>query len=106
MIGLSSDQEGPASEPMPDQPIPPVNEQPSTSENNKRKSADDSNLSDRSFSDVKRSNVVSSSPISDIPLTIEQTVCKVIEESMRAIYNRLDKLVDKLDNLEGRFVDF
>ena len=28
MIGLSSDQEGPASEPMPDQPIPPVNEQP------------------------------------------------------------------------------
>ena len=106
MIGLSSDQEGPASEPISDQPIPPVNEQPSTSENNKRKSADDSNLSDRSFSDVKRSNVLSSSPISDIPLTIEQTVCKVIEESMRAIYNRLDKLVDKLDDLEGRFVDF
>ena len=106
MIGLSSDQEGPASEPISEQPIPPVNEQPSTSENNKRKSADDSNLSDRSFSDVKRSNILSSSPISDIPLTIEQTVCKVIEESMRAIYNRLDKLVDKLDDLEGRFVDF
>ena len=52
-------------------------------------------------SDFKRSNVLSSSPISDIPLTIEQTVCKVIEESMRAIYNRLDKLVDKLDNLGG-----
>ena len=51
MIGLSIDQEGPASEPMSEQLIPPVNDQPSTSENNKQKSADDSYLSNRSFSE-------------------------------------------------------
>lgn len=103
LMGLSSEQEVPVIDPLISrdidrgQHIPPVT-LPSTGL--KRSPADDSNLSDRSFTEIKR-NVLSSSPIPN-PLTIEQTVCNVIEKTMCALYERLDNLVGKLDNLEGK----
>ena len=70
---------------------------------NKRRQGDVSNLSESSFEQPKRTNVQESSPIpgqQNSLITVEQMIVKTVENCLSGVYEKLDKILNKMSSLE------